>query len=99
MSKKYDEHAAVFGVTGNRNKQNLARFEAAMRQHMLDPETKIYRFNYRHQGSAIGFIKPGIKKADPSKMVMLRSDGTFWSAWNLKEKQFLSIIQKGFLWG
>lgn len=92
MSKKYDAHAADFGVTGNRNKANLAAFEA-MRDHLVAPDTKIYRFDYRGQGNAIGFIDP-----NTNKMVMLRSDGTFWSAWKLGENQFSDIIHKGFLW-
>lgn len=68
------------------------------------PNTKIYRFNYRNQGQAIGFI-------DPTTRVMV--DGTFWSAWELSitkkmdklipdrtlavYDQFADIVDKGFL--
>ncbi|WP_079064872.1 DUF6531 domain-containing protein [Streptomyces olivochromogenes] len=92
MSKKYDSHAGDFGVTGNRNKQTMAQFQQNMRNHMLAPDTKMYRFDYRGQGPAVGFIDPATKK-----MVMLHSDGKFWSAWKLGDKQFQSIIDKGFL--
>ncbi|MET8410506.1 RHS repeat-associated core domain-containing protein [Streptomyces sp. NPDC005195] len=92
MSKKYDSHAGDFGVAGNRNKQTMAQFQQNMRSQMLAPDTKMYRFDYRGQGPAVGFIDPATKK-----MVMLHSDGKFWSAWRLGDKQFQSIIDKGFL--
>lgn len=92
MNKKYDAHASDFNLTANRNKQSLIQFERAMRDHMVSPGAKIYRYNYRGQGNAVGFIDPGTRR-----MVMLRGDGTFWSAWKLSERQFMSIIDKGFL--
>lgn len=109
MNKKYDAHASVFKITGNRNPAKLAEFETAMRAHMTAADTKIYRFNYRGQGQAIGFINP-----DSKVMVMLRADGSFWSAYELgiKKKmdkiipnktlavydQFADIVDNGFLW-
>ncbi|MCP2291653.1 DUF6531 domain-containing protein [Nocardia amikacinitolerans] len=93
LNKKYDAHAGDFGITGNRNKTNLEQYVAAMKAHMTDVDTRIYRFNYRGQGSAIGFINP-----DTGLMVMLRSDGKFWSGWKLGENQLAGIIQKGYLW-
>ncbi|MET9232289.1 polymorphic toxin-type HINT domain-containing protein [Lentzea sp. NPDC003310] len=67
MSKKYDAHAGDFGITGNRNPAKLAEFEAAMRAHMTVPNTKIYRFNYRNQGQAVGFIDPNNKLSSASE--------------------------------
>ncbi|MFD4357114.1 DUF6531 domain-containing protein [Nocardia sp. NPDC058518] len=93
LDKKYDAHASDFGLTGNKNNANKAAFVEAMKQHMTAPDTKIYRFNYRNQGTAIGFIDP-----NTNKMVMLRSDGKFWSAWKLGDQQFEGIVQRGFLW-
>ncbi|EWM10156.1 rhs protein [Kutzneria sp. 744] len=93
MSKKYDAHAADFGVTGNRSNATLAQFEQAMKNHMTDPDTKIYRYNYRGQGPAVGFINP-----TSHKMVMLHTDGKFWSAYQLGDNQFMNIVHKGFLW-
>ncbi|WP_370413706.1 putative T7SS-secreted protein [Streptomyces fradiae] len=94
MSKKFDAHAGDFlDAPGNRNKVNLQRFEEAMREHMTADGTKIYRYNYRNQGQAVGFIDPATQK-----MVMLHTDGTFWSAWKLGDKQFQGIVDKGFLW-
>ncbi|WP_371785161.1 RHS repeat-associated core domain-containing protein [Streptosporangium subroseum] len=93
MSKKFDAHAAQFGITGNRNKASMQAFEKAMRDHMAAPGTKIYRFDYRGQGIAVGFID-----TSSGKMVMLHADGTFWSAWNLGAKQLAGIIDKGFLY-
>ena len=94
MSKKFHAHAGDFlDNPGNLNKANLQRFEEAMRQHMTADGTKIYRFDYRHQGQAVGFIDPASQK-----MVLLHADGTFWSAWKLGDKQFQGIIEKGYLW-
>ncbi|MDX3539136.1 DUF6531 domain-containing protein [Streptomyces sp. MB09-01] len=94
MSRKFHAHAVDFlDNPGNLNKANLQRFEEALREHMTADETKIYRFNYRGQGPAAGFIDPASQK-----MVMLHADGKFWSAWKLNDKQFQGIIDKGFLW-
>ncbi|MGW6291649.1 putative T7SS-secreted protein [Streptomyces sp. NPDC055058] len=94
MSKKFHAHAGDFlDSPGNLNKANLQRFEEAMREHMTADGTKIYRFDYRNQGPAVGFIDP-----TSQKMVMLHADGRFWSAWKLGDKQFQGIIDKGFLW-
>ncbi|USQ83976.1 DUF6531 domain-containing protein [Streptomyces phaeoluteigriseus] len=94
MSKKFHAHGGDFlDNPGNLNKANLQRFEEAMRDHMTADGTKIYRFDYRGQGPAVGFIDPASQK-----MVMLHADGSFWSAWKLGDKQFQGIIDKGFLW-
>ncbi|HEX4816260.1 MAG TPA: polymorphic toxin-type HINT domain-containing protein [Nonomuraea sp.] len=92
LSKKYDAHAGDFGISGNRNKKNLDKFVTALRAHMTAPGTKIYRFNYRNQGLAVGFIDSA-----SGKMVMLRTDGSFWTAYKLGSSQFSSIVD-GFLW-
>ncbi|WP_416978802.1 putative T7SS-secreted protein [Streptomyces sp. T028] len=94
MSKKFHAHAGDFlDNPGNLNKANLQRFEEAMHEHMTADGTKIYRFDYRNQGPAVGFIDP-----TSQKMVMLHADGRFWSAWKLGDQQFQGIIDKGFLW-
>lgn len=93
LSKKFDAHASDFGVSGNRNKTTLGAFVDAMKAHMTAPDTKIYRFDYRGQGTAVGFIDPNTRV-----MVMLRSDGKFWSGWELSDKQFSGIVLKGRLW-
>jgi RHS repeat-associated protein len=94
MSKKFHAHAGDFlDSPGNLNKANLQRFEDAMREHITADGTKIYRFDYRNQGPAVGFIDSATQK-----MVMLHADGRFWSAWKLGDKQFQGIIDKGFLW-
>ncbi len=94
MSKKFHAHAEDFlNNPGNLNKANLQRFEEAMREHMTADGVKTYRFNYRNQGPAVGFIDPSTQK-----MVMLHADGRFWSAWRLGDQQFQGIIDKGFLW-
>ena len=93
LSKKYDAHAGDFGISGNRNTANLKSYVAAMKTHMVDPDTKIFRFNYRSQGAAVGFINPG-----SGLMVMLHADGTFWSGWSLADPQFTDIVDNGHLW-
>ncbi|MEV5510017.1 RHS repeat-associated core domain-containing protein [Streptomyces orinoci] len=93
MSKKYDAHAHDFlNSPGNRNNAALKAFEESMRKHMTARDTKIYRYNYHGQGQAVGFIDP-----QTLRMVMLHSDGRFWSGWILSDKQFSGIVDKGFL--
>ncbi|MCD9880897.1 colicin D domain-containing protein [Streptomyces guryensis] len=70
----------------------MKQFVQKTRSHMLAADTKIYRFNYRNRGQALGFIDSATKK-----MVMLHTDGKFWAAWKLGDKQFQNIIDKGFL--
>ncbi|MGY4970913.1 putative T7SS-secreted protein [Streptomyces nigrescens] len=95
MSKKYHAHANDFlDSPGNLNGANLKKFEQSMRDHMTAEGTKMYRFNYRNQGPAVGFIDP----MDGNKMVMLRANGKFWSAWKLGDGQFRDIIDNGRLW-
>ncbi|MEU8462773.1 hypothetical protein [Streptomyces sp. NPDC029003] len=54
----------------------------------------IYRFHYRKAGdAAVGFIDPASQK-----MVMLRPDGKFWSAYRLSDGQFNDIVRHGWLW-
>ncbi|MEU0336967.1 hypothetical protein [Streptomyces sp. NPDC006193] len=77
----------------NTNAANLQRFEASLREHMTAGGTKLYHFNCGNQEPAVGFIDPASEK-----MVMLRSDGRFWSAWKLGDAQFQGIIDKGLLW-
>ena len=94
LSAKYDAHAADFGLTGNRNNANLAAFQQTMTQHMTAPGTRIFRFDYRGQGQAIGFIDPAT-----NRMVMLHADtGKFWTAYRLGDNQFMDIVQNGHLW-
>jgi hypothetical protein len=93
LRKKYDAHADDFGVVGNQNNTNLAIFIEVMKEHMTAPGTKIYRFNYRGQGMAVGFIDPNTRL-----MVMLdASTGKFWSGWQLFPNQFQDIIEKGYM--
>ncbi|WP_322770545.1 colicin D domain-containing protein, partial [Frankia sp. Cr1] len=94
MNKKYDAHAVDFGIGGNKNKANLAAFQDATKAHMTADGTNIYRFNYRGQGQAVGFIDSAT-----SKMVILRADsGQFWTAYRLGDNQFAGIIDNGYLW-
>ncbi|MFF4198733.1 polymorphic toxin-type HINT domain-containing protein [Nonomuraea sp. NPDC001831] len=93
MSKKFDAHAKDFDIKATRNKGTLAAFEAKMREHIMAPGTKIYRFNYRSQGQAVGFIDPKSRK-----MVMLNTYGRFWTAYKLNNAQFKDIIDNGHLW-
>ena len=65
-----------------------------MKEHMTADGTSIYRFSYRGQGQAVGFID-----SSTNKMVMLHADsGKLWSAYRLGDNQFAGIVDKGFLW-
>lgn len=94
MSKKSDTRASEFGINSNRNNQTLAAFEQSILGHMTADGTRIYRFNCRGQGAAVGFIDPS-----NMKMVMLHADsGEFWTAYRFGDNQFSDIVNKGYLW-
>jgi hypothetical protein len=49
-----------------------------MKDHVVHPDVRVHRVNYRSQGPAIGFMDP-----HNGKMVMLHADGRFWGAFQL----------------
>jgi len=93
MSKKYDAHAEDFGVKGNRNKTTLAQYEAAMRNHVTDPDTKIYRFNLPRAGAGGRLHQPEEQQdghAAHRRQVLV--------GYKLDNDQFMSIVHRGFPW-
>ena len=96
MNKKFDAHGSVFGFgkEANRNKETFEQFREAIKGHIESSETRMFRFNYRGQGVAVGFIDP-----NTLKMVMLRaSTGAFWTAYRLEYHQFFDVVDNNHLW-
>jgi RHS repeat-associated protein len=49
----YDRHAEDFGVTGNKNPEQLQKFQQAIDEHVTDPDTRLVQGQYRGQDANI----------------------------------------------
>lgn len=59
MSHSYDGHAEkCFGIQGNRNKENLQKFEKSVRDYIESPETERINGSYRYETPAYHYKKP-----------------------------------------
>ena len=85
------KHAGDFGVSGNFNKANAAKFEQALTAHVNAEGTKVIQGTYR--GNAVTL------HVDPTsgRTVMSDRSGNFISAWKLNEKQLENVIRRGSL--
>lgn len=89
LAKKFLKHAADFGVTGNANPENLAKFRQALVAHLDDPGTLQIAGTY-HQEAAILAINH-----DAGRILVLRPDGEFWSGWaNMSDGQILNVLAR-----
>jgi len=91
LQKKF-KHAVDFGVTGNYNTVNAAKYSAAINQHINSPGIKIIQGMYRNQ-SAIHYLNP-----ETGLNVILHSNGQFWSGWKLGTQQLQTVLKNGILW-
>jgi RHS repeat-associated protein len=90
LQKKF-KHAGDFGVTGNYNAANQAKFQQAIEQHVRDPLTKV--INGTYQG------KPVTHYLNPSNglNVMKDASGNFISGWKLNPTQQANVLFRGSL--
>lgn len=95
LDKKYDSHAKdMFGIEGNRNKENLEKFQKAIEGFLGDPANKrISVPDYHGQGPAVVTYNPMTRK-----MVMQRPNGEFWSCWEMTPQQYQGLLNGGKFW-
>jgi RHS repeat-associated protein len=93
FSKAFEKHGKDFGVTGRRSFENLQTFERNIRSFMSGSRTRTKTIDYRRQGSATAYYNPS-----SHRIVVLRQDGTFWTAFKASQRQIRDVIDKGFLW-
>lgn len=90
LNRKYDRHAKDFGLTGNRNNQNLTKFKQAIQRHIDHPQTRVIYGTYRKKEPVIHFYnhKTGIN-------MFMTKKGEFRSAWKLDERQLKHLKKHG----
>ena len=91
LAKKF-KHAADFGIKGNYNKENIAKFKAALEKHVLEtgttPITGIYRgLNVAH------YVNP------QTGLNVIVLAGEFHSGWKLTAEQLKHVLLTGKLGG
>jgi RHS repeat-associated protein len=89
LQKKF-KHAIDFGVTGNANKQGIAAFEKAMKDHIDSPATTKITGKYRWKQDAHHYYDK-----DTNLDVMTDLNGNFISGWKLSEKQAADLLEAG----
>ena len=83
------KHANDFGVTGNFNKENAAKFGEAITKHINSSRVKVIEGTFR--GDPVNhYFDPNTKLN-----VIINSDGKFISGWKLGEKQIENILKHG----
>jgi len=86
MQKKFDSHAKIFGIKGNRNSQTLEKFKKSLEDHVKSSETHVIKGTYRQNQKATHYYNPktGIN-------VMRNEKGEFWSVWRLTKDQIKNM--------
>ncbi|WP_287157605.1 colicin D domain-containing protein [Chloroflexus sp.] len=92
IQKKF-KHATDFGITGNWNKTNAARFQQALEDHVYAPTTQVIRGTY-HGQDVIHYYDPAT-----GLNVMTDHNGTFLSGWKLSPEQIQHLTTTGSLGG
>ncbi|HEX8576646.1 MAG TPA: colicin D domain-containing protein [Flavobacterium sp.] len=85
------KHASDFGVEGNYNKANLAKFDSAIDQHMNSADIRIINGTYRGQ-SVIHYLNP-----NNGLNVITTPSGQFLSGWKLNPLQLENVLNRGSL--
>lgn len=92
LQEKYAGRAQLFGIQGNWNNVNAARFEQALHRHLASPATLRMRGLYRQD-------QPVIHNVDPRTglNVMQKANGDFLSAWRLNNVQLINVLERASL--
>ncbi|MEM6737166.1 MAG: colicin D domain-containing protein [Bacteroidota bacterium] len=78
-----------FGVTGNFNKANAAKFNSAINQHINSPGVRAIQGTYR--GNPVThYVNP-----NTGLNVISNPNGTFLSGWKLNPAQLQNVLQHG----
>ena len=88
LQKKF-KHAGDFGVEGNFNKANAAKFNQAIQKHINAPGTKQIQGSYR--GNSVTF------QTNPSTnlTVIQNPNGSFLSGWKFSGDQMKAVLGGG----
>ena len=91
VQKKYNDHAADFGVTGNYNKANGEKFQTTLQSHVGAPTTKPIVGTYK-KNPVTHYVNP-----NTGLNVMKGPNGNFISGWKLNPAQLKNVLERGSL--
>jgi hypothetical protein len=90
LQRKF-KHAIDFGIVGNYNQENVARYHQALLAHVNDSNTQFVEGTY-HKNHVLHYFNP-ITRIN----VIFDMDGNFVSGWQLSPDQFQNLINRGAL--
>lgn len=90
LQEKFSSHAADFGITRNWNKTNASRFQDALLDHVVSPDTHLLEGTYRNTMSVRHYYNP-----TTGNNVMFDLDGNFISGWKLSPQQAQHLLTHG----
>lgn len=92
LQKKF-KHASDFGVSGNFNPANAAKFQQAIKKHVADSVTNVIRGTY-HGRPVKHYVNP-----QTGLNVVKDASGQFVSGWKLSPAQLNHVLSGGKLGG
>jgi hypothetical protein len=91
IEKKFDKHAADFGITAPRGRAGFDEFEQALRSQIQDPATLHIDGTYRGEPAIINY------NPNTGLAVIQKPSGEFVSGWRLSPEQASNVLQRGSL--
>lgn len=89
LEKKFDLHAADFGVTAPRGRSGFEAFEDAVQKLVNDPATLHIEGLYRGNPALLNF------NANSGLAVIQKPSGEFVSGWRLDSEQIMNVLERG----
>jgi hypothetical protein len=89
IEKKFDKHAADFGITAPRGTAGFDEFEQAVRSQVHDPATLHIDGIYRGSPVIINY------NPNTGLAVIQKPSGEFVSGWRLSPEQVANVLQRG----
>jgi hypothetical protein len=91
LEKKFDKHAADFGITAPRGRAGFDESEQALRSQIQDPVTLHINGTYRGDPAIINY------NPNTGLAVIQKPSGEFVSGWRLSPEQATNVLQRGSL--
>lgn len=93
VEKKFEAHAADFGVTLQRGRDGFDAMKSAIEAHVADPDTLAIPGTFRWTEEVTYFFNP---RTD--LLVIRDGDGVFRSGWKLDTQQVTQLLERGNVW-
>jgi colicin D len=89
IEKKFDKHAADFGITESRGNGGFQQFEQAVKSHVDNPSTLHINGTCRGDAAIINY------NPNTGLAVIQKPNGEFVSGWRLSSQQATNVLLKG----